>query len=562
LNALLKHIRAAGAALPFALLGLVSGCGGGGNQVLISAYSPLTGVFSDAPVTGLNYRTSSGAAGTTDELGYFNYAPGDVVTFSTGGVILGTVVPIVTPAGNATITPVDLAGGLTPSTNTLAQLTAQVLGTLNSIVVAKNIAASLPLASGMFTIDQNDATAIFQPMVPSYSPLIYLPPPYLTLYSFPLTGTNPPSIQSQLQAAATTASGVASYTSVADAISNMNQGVNAANVIGTVWKGAGTGALAGLTGTFYFQPDGNMTGYTSDGNILAGTWAGSTTAGAGVQFSLMSSPAGATYAGTIAGGASSATINDSGASPAFTITKATASILLTNNLYLGGWYGVYTPVPGSTEVYGAGTPVYLVLSPDGTFSGIMDGNQTNTGIIGGNWNPGNIYATPVSGIGTGAFAKDATATFSFNMSTRTGLYLRNGNVVGNISFSRTGVLAMNSSTFTSPAVPMATLPLTVNISWPASPLNFHSSFALAVSTNAGSYAIRSEANPLGNGPLGNSLSNYTMTDTISVPYYPTGASSYTLSVNPIISGSTNCSITSGASGGLPAASASVSINCI
>jgi hypothetical protein len=164
LNALLKQIKTAIAALPFALLGVVSGCGGGNNQVMIAPYSPYTGVFVDAPVTGLNYRTTSGAAGNTDAQGHFNYALGDIVTFSTGGVILGMVAPIATPAGNAVVTPVDLAGGGGTS-YAPAQLIGEVLGTLNSIAVARNVAGNLPLASGVFTIVQSDATALFTPLV-------------------------------------------------------------------------------------------------------------------------------------------------------------------------------------------------------------------------------------------------------------------------------------------------------------------------------------------------------------------------------------------------------------
>lgn len=555
MNALLKRINAAIAAPLLALPVLLAGCGGG--QVAISPYSSLQGVFLDAPVTGLNYRTTSGAAGTTDEQGHFTCAFGDAVTFSTGGIILGTAVPIIGPAGNVTVTPVDLVGGDT--SYLYAQWIGQVLGSLNSIAAARHINASQPVANGVFTIVQNDATGVFQPLVPSYNPLVYVPSPWVSLFTLPFSGTTP-SVVSQLQAAATAVGGVASVTSAADATLNMNQGVNAAAVLGTVWKAASTSG-SGPTGTVFFQPDGNLTGFTSDGNILAGTWAGSTAtppASPAVQFSLISSPSGVTYSGTIAGsGATTATVYDSGNSPAYTLSKATASIALFNNLYLGGWYGVYTPVQGSTEVYGAGTPVYLVLSPDGSFSGIMDGNQANTGIISGSWSPGNNFAAPISGTGNGAFANDPTATFSFNMASKTGLYLRNGNVAGTITFSRSDVLSMNSSSFTSPGTAMATLPLTVNISWPASPQNFHSSFALGISTNSGTYAITSEASPLGNG-----AASYTVTDTVSVPYYPTGASSYTLSVNPIISGSTNCSITSGASGSLPAASASVSISCI
>ncbi|WP_286222141.1 hypothetical protein [Marinobacter apostichopi] len=48
-----------------------------------------TGYFVDAPVFGLRYRTNS-RAGTTDELGRFDYLPGERVVFSIGGTVLGS----------------------------------------------------------------------------------------------------------------------------------------------------------------------------------------------------------------------------------------------------------------------------------------------------------------------------------------------------------------------------------------------------------------------------------------------------------------------------------------
>lgn len=528
-------------AVPFVVAALLSGCGGAATQYAGAPFSPLTGVFSDAPVTGLDYRTTSGAAGKTDAQGQFNFAYGDAITFSVGGIMLGSVVPIITPAGTATVTPADLA--LMPATFQTTQLIGQVLGTLNSIAVDRNITATSPqpLASGVFTVP-GDVTTLLTPLVELYLfPPYYYPIPLLGLYSF-----LPSQVLAQLQAIAGVEGGVAGVPSAADATLNINQGINAANVIGTVWT-ATSAAGGGLTGTFYFRPDGNMTGFTSDGNILAGAWAASITPGAPVQFALMSA-AGVNYAGTINSGASTATINDSGGTPAYTITEVTVNTLITSNLYQGGWYGVYTPV-GSAGVYGADTPVYLILSPDGTFSGIMDGDPANTGIIGGTWNAGSYSfntGLPTSGIGTGKFLNSTvTNTFSFNMALQTGSFSINGNVAGTISFSRTGVLSMNSSP--SPGTPMVNLLLPVNITWPANPADLHSNFALELSiTGASGVAasgIKAEANPLGNGPLGNGALTYTMTDNISVPYAGT-ATGYTLSVNSIVAA--NCSFAGGA----------------
>ncbi len=548
LNAFLKNMKTA---MLFALAALLAGCGGGA-QYVGSPFSPLTGVISDAPVTGLDYRTTSGAAGKTDAQGHFNFAYGDAVTFSVGGLMLGSVVPIVTQAGTATVTPVDFYGW--PASYPLTQLIGQTLGTLNSIAVDRSMtsASGVPPSSGVFTVP-GDVATMMAPLVDLYLfPPYYYPFPFLSLFSF-----TPAQVLAQLQTVASAEGGIAFVPSAADATLNMNQGVNAANVIGTVWK-ATSMTSGGLSGTFYFQPDGNMTGFTSDGNIMAGTWAASTTPGAPVQFALMSSSG--NYSGTINSGAGTATIiSDGSSTAAYTITKVTVNTLIISNLYQGGWYGVYTPVGNSTSVYGAGTPVYFILSPDGTFSGIMDGDPANTGIIGGTWNAGSYTVTgiPTSGIGTGKFLGSAnTGTFSFNMESQTGNYSINGVVAGTISFSRTGVLAMNNSTGT-----MTSLLLPVNISWPANPADLHSNFALELSITGSSgvaaSGIKAVVNPLGNGGPG-----YTMADSISVPYQGT-AQNYTLTVNPIatpancsITGSTNTSTT----GTFPPASP-VSITC-
>ncbi|MBF0096917.1 MAG: putative Ig domain-containing protein, partial [Magnetococcales bacterium] len=61
------------------------------------------GVFLDSAVQGIRYRTAS-FEGVTDSSGGFSYKPGETVTFSIGGVVIGTVtmgaskdLPIVTP---------------------------------------------------------------------------------------------------------------------------------------------------------------------------------------------------------------------------------------------------------------------------------------------------------------------------------------------------------------------------------------------------------------------------------------------------------------------------------
>lgn len=88
----------------FFILGLVllNGCGGGSD--------PQNGTFLDSPVEGLTYQTAT-VSGTTNVNGNFAYYPSETVTFSVGGVVLGTTV------GSSVVTPVNLVAGATDVTN-------------------------------------------------------------------------------------------------------------------------------------------------------------------------------------------------------------------------------------------------------------------------------------------------------------------------------------------------------------------------------------------------------------------------------------------------------------
>ena len=99
-----------------------AGCGGGGTDI-------ATGQFKDSNVKGLSY-VSGEQSGITDTNGYFTYEVGNTITFSIGGVTLGTTI------GKSVITPLDLV----------------VSGTLNNTAV-QNIARFL-----MMLDKNNDAT--------------------------------------------------------------------------------------------------------------------------------------------------------------------------------------------------------------------------------------------------------------------------------------------------------------------------------------------------------------------------------------------------------------------
>jgi len=90
--------------LSILFLGLVflNACSSGGEV--------QTGVFVDSVVEGITYQTQT-LSGTTNSKGQFNYYPNEIVTFSVGGVALGSSV------GRGVITPVNLVAGATDVTN-------------------------------------------------------------------------------------------------------------------------------------------------------------------------------------------------------------------------------------------------------------------------------------------------------------------------------------------------------------------------------------------------------------------------------------------------------------
>lgn len=79
---------------------LLSACGGGSTEP-----GAITGVFLDAAVENLDYVAGTAAKKVTNAKGEFTCNSGETVTFSVGGVVLGSA-----PCG-AVITPLTLAGG-------------------------------------------------------------------------------------------------------------------------------------------------------------------------------------------------------------------------------------------------------------------------------------------------------------------------------------------------------------------------------------------------------------------------------------------------------------------
>ncbi len=97
-------------------IALLAGCSNGspssGSSGSTTTGSTQTetekGVFVDSPVAGINYVTAPGGQqGQTNEVGEYDYTPGDTVTFSIGGIEL----PAVEATGR--ITPADMGSGAT-----------------------------------------------------------------------------------------------------------------------------------------------------------------------------------------------------------------------------------------------------------------------------------------------------------------------------------------------------------------------------------------------------------------------------------------------------------------
>ena len=86
---------------------LLIACGGGGGGDDDPEFK--TGVFRDTAVGGLSYE-SGDTSGVTASDGGFIYEDGESVTFSIGGVIIGS------SSGQGVITPVDLVSGASSST--------------------------------------------------------------------------------------------------------------------------------------------------------------------------------------------------------------------------------------------------------------------------------------------------------------------------------------------------------------------------------------------------------------------------------------------------------------
>lgn len=99
----------------------LAACGGSGS----SDEKVSTGVFIDSAVEGLHYETAT-RSGTTNSLGEYDYLPGETVTFSIGGIVLGST------AASPVVTPLSLVAGATNASDPVVTNIVRLLLSLDS----------------------------------------------------------------------------------------------------------------------------------------------------------------------------------------------------------------------------------------------------------------------------------------------------------------------------------------------------------------------------------------------------------------------------------------------
>ena len=537
--------------MTFSLSGalVLAGCGGssGGTANTGTAAAPaatLAGTFTDAPVAGAKYVTSSGSGGcvasspcTTGAQGQFSYASGDTITFSAAGVTLGTTSALQPLAdGSTTVTPISLVSGATLPSDPGPTAIAQFLQTLNTVAVS----ASGSNATGVLTMPTDPAV---------------LAKIQTGLAGAGVTSTSSvATVLTKLQTALNASFGANQFTVVPAnaATAALTQGLNSTGIAGTVWSGpcaCGTSKQV----TVYFQPDGTLTGFTDDGNLLAGSWTGSLTAGGGVTVHV-TSPGGKYATGTFTATAGTVTAYTAAGAVdgTITLTKITASSVSTaNSPYMGGWYATYTPNAARVAAGDHSGTAYIIAAPDGTLYGITDGS---TKAFTGTW-------TVASGQATASWTDTNAIGLSMNLATLTGTVTVDGQPGGTLALSRTGMLTRkNNQNYTGTPIPLL---LNVTVSWANNAgSSTVTNFALGLNVlDASGALVSSTVRSESTAPQYNGVRT-TVTDNIGVAY-PTGAGvTYSLSV-----GGANCTIAGGsgsisdANSGNPSAYPAVNVTC-
>ena len=139
----------------------VSNCSASPSSPTASAQQ--VGVFVDSAVAGVTFQSNSGLSGTTNSAGEFDYIEGETISFSLGGIDLGSVV------GSAVLTPVEVMGATETADDKVINLT-RFLQSLdedgdptNGITITSSVSSSLQGTS----INFNDNSSNFEAAVSS-----------------------------------------------------------------------------------------------------------------------------------------------------------------------------------------------------------------------------------------------------------------------------------------------------------------------------------------------------------------------------------------------------------
>ncbi|MBF0289813.1 MAG: hypothetical protein HQM14_18520 [SAR324 cluster bacterium] len=126
------------------------------SSIIVGDDDLLTGIFVDAAVDGITY-TGSGASGITDSNGTFKYKSGTSVTFSIGGITLGTA------TGQSLITPLEAVGTNDAGNQQVVNML-RLLQTLDDDGIPENgitITEAVRAQAANQTVDFNQTTTNF-----------------------------------------------------------------------------------------------------------------------------------------------------------------------------------------------------------------------------------------------------------------------------------------------------------------------------------------------------------------------------------------------------------------
>ncbi len=396
---------------------LVASCGGGGGDSSSSTptttptpTTSLTGVFSDAPVAGLNYYTNTGFGGctsaapcTTNSAGQFNYTAGNSVTFSAAGVTLGTATNLSTTASvnsPAVVTPVSLAPSGSTASSAPVVAIGQFLSGLNSVALQSGQGGN-----GVFTIPTATGTNAATVTILLNS-----------LQNAGVTNLSTTAgLPAALQIALTAASGV--VPSAPQVTANITQSVNSVGVLGSIWTGTCTqcNAGAGSNVNLMLNPDGVVRGFvkinssSSGAGSVIGGWEGYTTTGAcsaatsGIAsstsacFTAVPAPKNGSnpwtgfdtsyVLGTVSTSAGTGTLqiyDSTSITPLvpYPVTLTEQAVPSgVNPTYLGGWLLTTGPATAASLAGGqvSGSSAFLILESNGSFVTSSSGSATVTG---------------------------------------------------------------------------------------------------------------------------------------------------------------------------------------